>query len=53
MIYKAEVEEDNSPDNVKQYVGLASTTFKARFTNHKVDLNNKGRDGTELSDHDN
>ena len=35
---------------VVPYVGLAETTFKARFTNHKSDLTHKEK-GTTLSKH--
>ena len=51
MIYQAEVEEDNSTAGKKYFVGLASKSFKVRYTNHKSDINNRERAGTELSDH--
>ena len=51
VIYTALVVEDNNNDKAKQYVGLSSTSFKLRYTNHKSDINNRDRDGTELSDY--
>ena len=51
VIYKASV---TSTEGVKEYVGLAETTFKARFTNHKSDLTHKEKGttkGTTLSKH--
>ena len=50
VIYSAVVVEESDNDNPKQYIGLSSTSFKSRFTNHKADINNRNRDGTELSD---
>ena len=51
VIYRATV---TSNGDTKEYVGLAETTFKARFTNHKSDLTHKDKGttkGTTLSKH--
>ena len=49
VIYEAEVSHTNSNTEPKIYRGLASTSFKIRYTNHKSDIKNRARKGTELS----
>ena len=51
VIYTALVVEENENSKAKQYVGLSSTYVKHRYTNHKSDIANRDRDGTELSDY--
>ena len=50
IIYKATVTADTSPP--KQYIGLTSTTFKERLSNHKQSFKAKSKsNATELSKH--
>ena len=48
VIYKAEVSADNT--ETKNYIGLAATTFKIRYRNHKSSSNNENsKQSTTLS----
>ena len=54
IVYQATVTETNNqePPKVETYVGLCSTTFKARFSGHKSSFNNEKYSGeTTLSTH--
>ena len=49
IVYKATVE---SIDTTKQYIGMTSTTFKDRFSNHKKSFKNeKYKTETKLSNY--
>ena len=49
IIYEAKV---TTPHETKRYIGLTSTTFKSRFSNHKASfLDRKKKNSTELSNY--
>ena len=49
LIYQADA-TNNLDDEYKYYLGLAETTFKERYTNHKSSFNNENsKNSTELS----
>jgi len=49
VVYKAEVKTSEA-DEVKQYIGMTSGTFKKRYANHKKSFNNvRHSNETELS----
>ena len=49
LIYQADV-TNNLDDDCKYYLGVAETTFKERYSNHKSSFNNEnGKTSTELS----
>ena len=49
LIYQADV-TNNLDDEYKYYLGLAETTFKERYNNHKSSFNNENsKNSTELS----
>ena len=50
IVYKATVTTEEEPEDKKYYIGIAKTTFKIRFGNHKQSLNNEHyRNSTSLS----
>ena len=50
VVYQAEISTIEDPSKDKIYIGLASTTFKARYGNHKHSFNNHSmRNNTSLS----
>ena len=50
IVYEARVNTEQ--DEAKQYIGLAETSFKVRYANHKTSFHNeKYRNSTELSKH--
>ena len=54
IVYQATVTEKrrNKEDKIETYIGLTSTSFKARLANHKQSFKNpKLRNATELSKH--
>ena len=58
LVYKGEVKyQIHNPrtgineNKTKHYVGLASTTFKERYKNHKHNIDNAASKGTALSSH--
>ena len=48
LVYKAEITSENT---VKSYIGMASTSFKARFSNHKQSFGNRNQRPTSLSNY--
>ena len=50
IVYEARVSTEQ--DEAKKYIGLAETSFKVRYANHKTSFHNeKYRNSTELSKH--
>ena len=50
IVYKATITTEEEPEDKKYYIGIAKTTFKTRFGNHKQSLNNEHyRNSTSLS----
>ena len=49
VVYKAEVEDEK--EEIKDYIGMTSSTFKARWVNHKTSLQDEIYAKSTISPH--